>query len=129
MKKALTALAICMEPGLANAALCIPKQADTAGISASGAADWGNGTTQGLAFCSTSKGNDAGDTATIINTLFITDNNMYCWCKLIAPVASSVWVYRGKYSDFGTCAVNCAGLCAINVNITYGQSINHILNN
>ena len=65
---------------------------------------------QGVAFCGSQKGGSKGETSETVTTSSTSDDNKYCWCKMVSP-AVSPWVFRYSDTSVGYCAVNCAGLC------------------
>ena len=65
---------------------------------------------QGVAFCGSQDGGSIGTKSETVTTSSTSDNNQYCWCKMVSPAVSS-WVYRSGLSA-GTCARYCASYCA-----------------
>ncbi len=66
---------------------------------------------QGVAFCGSQDGGSIGATTETVTTSSNSDNNKYCWCKMVSPAVSS-WVFSYSYPYAGTCATSCAGYCA-----------------
>ena len=66
---------------------------------------------QGVAFCGSQKGGSAGVTTETVTTSSTSDNNKYCWCKMVSPAVSS-WVFMYSISSAANCALNCASSCA-----------------
>ena len=68
-------------------------------------------TIQGVAFCGSQNGGSTGATSTTVTTSTTSDDNKYCWCKMVSPAVSR-WVSRHTYASDGPCASICAGSCA-----------------
>ena len=67
---------------------------------------------QGVAFCGSQKGDSIDVTTTdAVTTSTTSDDNRYCWCKMVSPAVSS-WVSYGPRMDAGDCADDCAYNCA-----------------
>lgn len=64
----------------------------------------------GIAGCSSKNGGTIGTTSDSIPTSSTSDDNKYCWCKMVSPAVSR-WVYYGSLSSAGNCAYNCSGSC------------------
>ena len=63
---------------------------------------------RGISQCSSTSGSSIGQIAPSLEVSDDTDED-YCWCKMISPAVSSIWVYaRGS----GFCAYDCAHYCA-----------------
>jgi len=83
-----------------------------------GKLDWGASCTtgdttveiSGIAVCA-SQGGNQGDKSDSLTTSQTSDNNKYCWCKLISP-AVSPWVLFDSGGSAGTCLYDCAQACA-----------------
>ena len=67
----------------------------------------------GIGICSSTKGAYQYATATKLDISSTSDDNKYCWCRMISPAVSR-WVYS-SYSSAGVCAQLCAANCATNV--------------
>ena len=66
---------------------------------------------QGVVFCGSQKGGSKGETSETVTTSTTSDDNKYCWCKMVSPAVSS-WVFNRSLSSAGYCAGNCAYYCA-----------------
>ena len=66
---------------------------------------------QGIAFCGSQDGVLTGATTDAVTTNLTSDNNKYCWCKMVSPAVSR-WVYAYSDGSAGYCARNCAAYCA-----------------
>lgn len=66
---------------------------------------------QGVAFCGSQNGGSTGATTDAVTTSTTSDNNKYCWCKMVSPAVSR-WVFDRAITSAGSCADNCAHLCA-----------------
>ena len=66
---------------------------------------------QGVAFCGSQDGGTMGAISENVTTSLTSDDNRYCWCKMVSPVVSS-WVSYGGRMDAGDCADDCAYNCA-----------------
>ena len=75
---------------------------------------------QGVAFCGSRKGGSMGATTESVTTSSTSDNNKYCWCKMVSPAVSS-WVFLYSRPSVGSCAYYCANSCA-NYSAYYAQS-------
>ena len=64
---------------------------------------------QGVAFCGSQDGGSAGTKSENVTTSATSDDNKYCWCKMVSPAVSSL-----VFSHSGTSASACANLCAYN---------------
>ena len=67
---------------------------------------------QGVAFCGSRNGGSIGTKSETVTTSSTSDNNKYCWCKMVSPAVSS-WVFSFSYTDAGSCATTCAYGCAL----------------
>ena len=63
---------------------------------------------RGISQCSSTSGSSIGQIAPSLEVSDDTDED-YCWCKMISPAVSSIWVYA-RGSAF--CAYDCAHYCA-----------------
>ena len=68
---------------------------------------------QGVAFCGSQKGGAMGTKSENVTTSSTSDDNKYCWCKMVSPAVSS-WVFNTTNSSAGSCANYCASHCASN---------------
>ena len=75
---------------------------------------------QGVAFCGSRKGGSMGATTESVTISSTSDNNKYCWCKMVSPAVSS-WVFLYSRPSVGSCAYYCANSCA-NYSAYYAQS-------
>ena len=66
---------------------------------------------QGVAFCGSQDGGSTGATTDAVTTSTTSDNNKYCWCKMVSPAVSS-WVFRNVFGSASACARGCAYFCA-----------------
>ena len=66
---------------------------------------------QGVAFCGSQKGGSNGATTDAVTTSSTSDDNKYCWCKMVSPAVSR-WVFAYSGASAGDCALNCAAYCA-----------------
>ena len=66
---------------------------------------------QGVAFCGSQDGGSTGATTDAVTTSSTSDNNKYCWCKMVSPAVSS-WVFYGDRGSASNCARLCARICA-----------------
>ena len=71
----------------------------------------------GIGICSSTKGASQYATATELDTLSISDENLNCWCKMTSPAVSR-WVFYGSTASAGVCARRCAYVCAFDVRNT-----------
>ena len=67
---------------------------------------------QGVAFCGSQDGGSAGTKSENVTTSTTSDDNYYCWCKMVSPAVSS-WVFYFEEMPAGYCAYNCANNCAL----------------
>ena len=65
---------------------------------------------QGVAFCGSQNGGSIGTKSETVTTSSTSDNNKYCWCKMVSPAVSS-WVFYYSGTSAGNCGRNCAGNC------------------
>lgn len=66
---------------------------------------------QGVAFCGSHNGGSTGATSTTVTTSSTSDNNKYCWCKMVSPAVSH-WVYSISYASTDDCVNDCVASCA-----------------
>ena len=66
---------------------------------------------QGVAFCGSRNGGSIGTKSETVTTSSTSDNNKYCWCKMVSPAVSS-WVFNTSTESAGACAYLCAYNCA-----------------
>ena len=66
---------------------------------------------QGVAFCSSQDGGSVGTKSETVTTSLTSDDNKYCWCKMVSPAVSS-WVFYFSRASAGDCAFYCANNCA-----------------
>ena len=66
---------------------------------------------QGVAFCGSQNGGSFAATSETVTTSSTSDDNKYCWCKMVSPAVSS-WVFHDSYTSAGRCANLCAYDCA-----------------
>ena len=82
---------------------------------ATGQSNWsatcGGVSVQGVAFCGSQKGGSNGATTDAVTTSSTSDDNKYCWCKMVSPAVSR-WVFAYSGASAGDCAFNCAAYCA-----------------
>ena len=69
----------------------------------------------GIGICSSTRGSDY-QTATELDTSETSDDNKYCWCRMISPAVSR-WVFHSWHTKAGFCARMCASYCANRVRI------------
>ena len=101
---------------------CVKLTSSTTCNSSSGAdgqSNWsatcGGIAIQGVAFCGSQSGGSDGKTSETVTTSLTSDDNKYCWCKMVSPAVSSwVFVYIARPSA-GNCASRCAAYCAAGV--------------
>ena len=67
---------------------------------------------QGVAFCGSQDGGSTGTTSETVTTSSVSDDNKYCWCKMVSPAVSS-WVFYDSYLSTGVCLYGCARYCAV----------------
>ena len=65
---------------------------------------------QGVAFCGSQNGGTIGKKSTTVTTSSTSDENKYCWCKMISPAVSS-WVFYNNHASTDGCANACARGC------------------
>ena len=97
---------------------CVKLNSSTTCTSRSGAfgqSNWsatcGGVSIQGVAFCGSQNGGSAGATTDAVTTSSTSDNNKYCWCKMVSPAVSS-WVFNVSAESADACAYLCAYNCA-----------------
>ena len=97
---------------------CVKLNSSTTCSSSSGAyrqSNWsatcGGVSIQGVAFCGSQDGGSAGATTDAVTTSSTSDNNKYCWCKMVSPAVSR-WVFNYASASAGSCANSCATYCA-----------------
>ena len=66
---------------------------------------------QGVAFCGSQDGGSTGTKSGTVTTSSTSDNNKYCWCKMVSPAVSS-WVFGRSTSSGGLCTSSCSYSCA-----------------
>ena len=66
---------------------------------------------QGVAFCGSQNGGSQGATSTAVTISTTSDDNKYCWCRMISPAVSR-WVFNNASLSAYTCANDCAYNCA-----------------
>ena len=106
---------------------CVKLTSSTTCTSYSGAvgqSNWsarcGGTEIQGVAFCGSKDGGSIGTKSETVTTSSTSDNNKYCWCKMVSPAVSS-WVFLYSRPSVGSCAYYCANSCA-NYSAYYAQS-------
>ena len=67
---------------------------------------------QGVAFCGSQNGVLAGTKSENVTTSSTSDNNKYCWCKMVSPAVSRWVFYPADTLLAGYCTHSCAYLCA-----------------
>ena len=97
---------------------CVKLTSSTTCISSSGVvgrSNWsatcGGIEIQGVAFCGSQKGGSYGAKSETVTTSSTSDDNKYCWCKMVSPAVSS-WVFNYTNASAGLCAAYCSGYCA-----------------
>ena len=107
-------------PPAAAVTKCVALNSSTTCTSSSGVvgqSNWsatcGGIAIQGVAFCGSQDGGSAGTKSKNVTTSSASDNNKYCWCKMVSPAVSS-WVFSYSPKSAGICADNCAYSCASN---------------
>ena len=65
----------------------------------------------GIGICSGTQGASQYATATELDTFLTSDDNRYCWCRMISPAVSR-WVFYGSTASAGVCDRRCAYICA-----------------
>ncbi len=81
---------------------------------------------QGVAFCGSQNGGSEGVTTETVTTSSTSDNNKYCWCKMVSPAVSS-WVFLYTRTSAGDCANGCAYNCAYYARSISGSAIRSAL--
>ena len=80
-----------------------------------GVADWsatcGGIAIQGVAFCGSQDGGSVGTKSENVTTSSTSDDNKYCWCKMVSPAVSR-WVFFNARTSAGICLNSCANGCA-----------------
>ena len=71
---------------------------------------------QGVAFCGSQKGGSIGATTETVTTSSTSNNNKYCWCKMVSPAVSS-WVFGGSAPSTDNCVGGCASSCGYDAQI------------
>ena len=66
---------------------------------------------QGVAFCGSQKGGSVGTKSETVTTSLTSNDNRYCWCKMVSPAVSS-WVFSSGGGSASGCANGCASTCA-----------------
>ena len=66
---------------------------------------------QGVAFCGSQNGGSAGAKSENVTTSLTSDDNRYCWCKMVSPAVSS-WAFVSLSTTAGGCVYDCASICA-----------------
>ena len=88
----------------------------TSSYGATGQSNWsatcGGIAIQGVAFCGSQDGGSAGTKSENVTTSTTSEDNRYCWCKMVSPAVSS-WVSRNPFTTAGLCAAGCANSCAL----------------
>ena len=97
---------------------CVKLTSSTKCTSSSGAdgqSNWsatcGGIAIQGVAFCGSQDGGSMGTKSENVTTSSTSDDNKYCWCKMVSPAVSS-WVFNYSDSSAGYCVNGCARNCA-----------------
>ena len=97
---------------------CVKLTSSTTCTSASGATNQSNWSAtcggieiQGVALCGSQDGGSIGATTETVTTSLTSDDNKYCWCKMVSPAVSS-WVFNRSLPSAGGCAYACATHCA-----------------
>ena len=105
-------------PPAAAVTKCVALNSSTTCTSSSGApgqSNWsatcGGIEIQGVAFCGSRNGVFAGTKSENVTTGSTSDDNKYCWCKMVSPAVSR-WVFHPADTLAGSCAYSCAYLCA-----------------
>ena len=105
-------------PPAAAVTKCVALNSSTTCTSSSGAYDQSNWSAtcggieiQGVSFCGSQAGGSTGKTSETVTTSSTSDDNRYCWCKMVSPAVSS-WVFRNSGVSAGGCAISCANSCA-----------------
>ena len=65
----------------------------------------------GIGICSSTSDSSTSQTATELDISSTSDDNKYCWCRMISPAVSR-WVYANKIPSANYCPQNCAYFCA-----------------
>ena len=74
---------------------------------------------QGVAFCGSQDGGSTGTKSGTVTTSSTSDNNKYCWCKMVSP-AVSPWVFGTPLTSGGLCTSSCSYSCA---NLVKGSAL------
>ena len=95
---------------------CVKLTSSTTCTNASGSgSNWyatcGGIAIQGVAFCGSQDGGSTGTKSGTVTTSSTSDNNKYCWCKMVSPAVSS-WVFSRSTSSGGLCTSSCSYSCA-----------------
>ena len=64
----------------------------------------------GVAFCGSQNGGSFGATTDAVTASSSSDDNKYCWCKMVSPAVSQ-WVFCRAYGSAGNCISDCADMC------------------
>jgi len=65
----------------------------------------------GVMFCGSQKSNRIGSISDTVQISTTSENNRYCWCKIVTP-AVSPWVFVQDRESAYNCAQSCARSCA-----------------
>ena len=78
----------------------------------------------GIGICSSTDGGSMGATATDLYTSSTSDDNLYCWCRIISPTVSR-WVFVDSFTPAGSCAEYCTHYCVgyIRINAAYRSAL------
>ncbi|HIS70740.1 MAG TPA: hypothetical protein IAD02_01995 [Candidatus Enterousia intestinigallinarum] len=97
---------------------CVKLTSSTTCTSSSGATGQSNWSAtcggieiQGVAFCGSQDGYSFGATSETVTTSSTSDDNKYCWCKMVSPAVSR-WVFFNARTSAGICLNSCANGCA-----------------
>ena len=71
---------------------------------------------QGVAFCGSQDGGSFGTKSETVTTSLTSDDNKYCWCKMVSPAVSS-WVFGGSAPSTDNCVGGCASSCGYDAQI------------
>ena len=71
---------------------------------------------QGVAFCGSQNGGSFGTKSETVTTSLNSDDNKYCWCKMVSPAVSS-WVFGGTSPSTDSCVGGCASSCGYDAQI------------
>ncbi|MDE6570938.1 MAG: hypothetical protein K2L95_01830 [Alphaproteobacteria bacterium] len=88
------------------------SQVDTPTYQSNWMSDCAGTRIHGVAFCGNQNSN-LGDKTDAVGTGLTSDDNRYCWCKMVSPAVSS-WVFAFIFGSAGDCSVKCAYYCAHN---------------